>query len=132
MRFTSLTTSLLTFCTVSAQARRASPRLPTYNNGEQIPIGDTLVLEPEPTETITIHYSVTKTLYEFEFGTATAARPAKEAFTPAPYYTILPDYGVVMKRPPPEQPRRKPETSDETAFALCRWQLGCQEENELW
>ena len=132
MRFTSLTASILALFTISIHARRTSPRLPTYNNGEQIPIGDTLVLDPEPTETITIHYTVTKTLYEFEFRTATATRPPKKAFTPAPYYTILPDYGVVVKGPPLEQPRRKPETCDVTACAVCRWQVGCQEQHQLW
>ncbi|KAI5366314.1 hypothetical protein Slin15195_G078350 [Septoria linicola] len=131
MLFTFLTTSLLALLTISTQVACASPRSPRYNYGNQIPIGDTLVLEPEPTETVTIHYTVTKTRYEFEFRTKTATRTPTKVFAPVPYYTVLPEHGVVVKGPPLQQPRRKPETCDETACALCRWQGGCRENDVM-
>lgn len=137
MHCSSLTAGLLALFALSTQTLGKSTRIPRHNNIEQIPMGNHAPLhEPEtakrPTEETVIHHTVTKTRYEFEFVTATTTSTTTKTATLGPYYTALPEFGVVMKGPPLEIPRRKSRTCNATACAVCRLQYGCQDEREMW
>lgn len=139
MHCSSLTAGLLALFALSTQTLGKSTRIPRHNNVEQIPMGNNAPLnEPEtakrPTEETVIHHTVTKTRYEFEFVTATttSTTTTTKTATLGPYYTALPEFGVVMKGPPLEIPRRKSRTCNATACAVCRLQYGCQDEREMW
>lgn len=137
MHCSSLTAGLLALFALSTQTLGKSTRIPRHNNVEQIPMGNNAPLhEPEtakrPTENTVIHHTVTKTRYEFEFVTATTTSTTTKTATLGPYYTALPEFGVVMKGPPLEVPRRKSRTCNATACAVCRLQYGCLDEREMW
>ncbi|CAK1364021.1 unnamed protein product [Cercospora beticola] len=126
MHFTGLNSCLVTLLAISSHVSATSPRSPRYNlyDSHQVPIGEAYIPVPEASQTVTIHYTVTRTLYDIVFP-ATATKAPAPVFEPRPFYTALPGHGVVMKGPPLQQ--NAPSTCDAAVCAVCRWEFGCRE-----
>ncbi|KXT01642.1 hypothetical protein AC578_8006 [Pseudocercospora eumusae] len=77
-------------------------------NQLQLPLNEEI--DDEPHETITMHVTMTRTHYDFDFHTTTMVRQPRP--TPCHVYEAL-------------EAMQRTSQCDETACAICRWQARC-------